>query len=101
MRIANRLTDARCGSVMAKVPSSTRGSGLAKTKRSSVNASGSSSTARAERLTSPRPLPSDDVSVTGAFGTSAASLRCVARPSSCAPAEAATGAAAGATADGG
>ncbi len=53
-------------------PSSTRGSGFSKVRVSSVKASGSVTTPRATSLTSLRPVPSDEVSETGASADSAA-----------------------------
>ena len=69
--MAKRLTVAPSGRVIRKRPSRTRASGLRKIRCSSVNASGSSITARADRETSSKPAPSEAVSESGASGAGA------------------------------
>ncbi len=67
--MAKRLIAAPSGSVMAKRPSMVLGLGLRKARCSSVKANGPSTTARARREISFRPVPSAAVSEMGACCT--------------------------------
>jgi hypothetical protein len=63
--MAKRLITAPGGRVIRKRPSRTRGSGLWKASSSSVKASGSSTTTRADSDVSASPLPSEAVKDSG------------------------------------